>query len=65
MTPVSMTKQGKNVFLVEGKFEQTSDRLRPGMHGYGKINIEKKNLLWIWTHDLVNTIKLWCWSILP
>lgn len=65
ITPVSMTRQGKNVFLVEGKFEQTSDRLRPGMQGYGKISIEKRNLLWILTHDLVNKIKLWFWSILP
>lgn len=64
-TPVSMTKQGKNIFLVEGQFEQTSDRLRPGMQGYGKIIIKKTNLLWILTHDLVDTIKLWLWSILP
>jgi len=65
MTPVSVTSQGKNVFLVEGKFKQTSDRLRPGMQGYGKIIIEKRNLLWIWTHDLVNAIKLWFWSVVP
>lgn len=65
ITPVSMDEEGANYFLVEAKLDKVSERLRPGMEGFGKINIERRKLVWIWTHDLVDWLRLWLWSWRP
>ncbi len=63
--PVATAKDGRTIFRVEGKLEDTSERLRPGMHGYAKISVEKRKLLWIWTHELIHKIQLWLWAVIP
>ncbi|MEN8191118.1 MAG: HlyD family efflux transporter periplasmic adaptor subunit, partial [Thermodesulfobacteriota bacterium] len=65
ITPVSTTKEGRNYFIAEGHLLQMSDQLRPGMQGYGKIFIERRKLIWIWTHRLVDRVRLWFWTWLP
>jgi len=65
ITPVSMTNEGRNYFLVEAALEEVSDSLRPGMEGFGKIEIDRRKLFWIWTHNLVDWLRLWLWSWLP
>ena len=42
-----------------------SPRLRPGMEGVGKIDVEPRRLVWIWTHRLVDWARLFIWSYLP
>ena len=64
ITPVSTASNGKNSFRVEGKLKNSSTRLRPGMHGYGKIYIARKNLVWIWSRSILDHIKIWLWSAL-
>jgi hypothetical protein len=63
VTPVSTAKEGRNYFRVESKLEKNSTRLRPGMEGAGKIVVERRRLIWIWTHDMVEwvSLKLWTW----
>jgi multidrug resistance efflux pump len=64
ITPVSTAEEGQNVFRVEARFTQPpSDRLRPAMEGVGKIDIDRRTWLWIWTHHAVDwvTLKLWAW----
>lgn len=64
LTPVSTAKDGRNYFRVEAKLTTPpSDRLRPAMEGVGKIAVDERSLVWIWTHDLVDwaSLKLWAW----
>ena len=65
ITPVSTAKEGRNFFRVEARFDQPHDRLRPGMEGAGKIEIDRRSLVWIWTHQIVDWMRLAVWSWLP
>ncbi len=64
-TPVNTAKEGRNFFRVEGRLEGAGDRLRPGMEGIGKIYVDERHLLWIWTHTLTDWLRLWLWSWMP
>jgi hypothetical protein len=35
------------------------------MAGIAKIEVERRQLLWIWTHRMVDWLRLWAWSWLP
>jgi multidrug resistance efflux pump len=65
VTPVTVAKEGRNYFRVEGILDRATDRLRPGMQGVGKIEVEPRKLIWIWTHRLVNWARLFVWTYLP
>jgi len=65
VTPVSTAKEGRNYFRVEAQLEQTAPQLRPGMEGVGKITVERRRLVWIWTHEVIEWIRLKTWSWLP
>ena len=63
ITPVSIAENGINYFQVEAILLSTPEFLRPGMQGVGKIEIGERQLLWIWTHKMVDwlQLKLWSW----
>jgi len=63
ITPVSSQEQGSNTFRVEARLYDPSPHLRPGMEGTGKIIIGQRRLIWIWTHSLVDWLRLalWVW----
>jgi multidrug resistance efflux pump len=63
ITPVSTAEDGKNFFAVQAKLlsEQTQ-LLRPGMQGIGKISVGQRKLIWIWTHDMLDWLRLRSWS---
>jgi multidrug resistance efflux pump len=65
LTPVSTAREGRNYFRVEARLAHTPARLRPGMEGIGKIAIDRRLLLWIWTHQAVDWLRLQLWSWLP
>jgi len=65
ITPVSITDQGRNYFRVEAVAKGATEKLRPGMEGVGKIEIERRKLIWIWTHKLVHWVRMWIWSWWP
>jgi RND family efflux transporter MFP subunit len=65
ITPVSTAKEGRNYFRVEGRLEEASERLRPGMEGVGKIAIDRRKLIWVWTHEAVDWMRLQLWRWLP
>jgi RND family efflux transporter MFP subunit len=65
ITPVASVEDGKNLFRVEAVLEGPSEALRPGMNGVGKIGVDERSLLWIWTHKLVYWVQLWWWSWRP
>ncbi len=65
ITPVSTPEEGRNFFRVEAKMQSAGERLRPGMEGVGKISIGERRLIWIWTHGLVDWLRLAFWTWLP
>ncbi len=65
VTPVATASGGRNYFRVEARLDRRLRALRPGMEGIAKITIESRPLLWIWTHDLVDWLRLWVWSWWP
>ncbi len=65
LTPVTTAREGRNFFRVEGLLAQASERLRPGMEGVAKIEVEPRRLVWIWTHRMQAWARLFVWSHLP
>jgi multidrug resistance efflux pump len=65
ITPVSVVDQGRNFFRVEAVASGAIDKLRPGMEGVGKIDIDQRKLFWIWTHKMVHWVRMWIWSWWP
>jgi RND family efflux transporter MFP subunit len=65
ITPVSVVDQGRNFFRVEASATGDIAKLRPGMEGVGKIDIDQRKLLWIWTHKLTHWLRMWVWSWWP
>jgi RND family efflux transporter MFP subunit len=65
ITPVSTAKEGRNYFRVEAKLDEVSERLRPGMEGVGKVSIDRRKLIWIWTHDVIDWVRLQVWRWWP
>ena len=64
LTSVASTAEGVNYFQVEADLLASPENVRPGMEGVGKIDIEQRRLIWIWTHKLVRWVqlKLWTWA---
>lgn len=65
LTSVASTTEGGNHFRVEADLVDGSGRLRPGMEGVAKVDIEERRLLSIWTHGLRRWLSLWTWSMAP
>jgi len=63
VVPMAVSGEGRNFFRVDANLDQPSDLLRPGMKGVAKVQIEQRKLLWIWTHDLVERLRLWAWGL--
>ncbi|HEY7986847.1 MAG TPA: efflux RND transporter periplasmic adaptor subunit [Methylophilaceae bacterium] len=66
ITPVATTKDGRNFFDVEATLlRKSSSDLRPGLEGVAKINAGQRSLAWIWTHRILDTIRMafWSWGI--
>ncbi len=65
VTPVSTAREGRNYFRVEARLDQTPKRLRPGMEGVGKIEIDRRLLIWIWTRQVIDWVRLKVWTWMP
>lgn len=65
ITPVSTAREGRNYFRVEATLDRMPDRLRPGMEGIGKIVAGRRLLVWIWTRQAVDWVRLKLWAWLP
>lgn len=66
VTPVSEAGEGSNRFRVEARLtEATGVRLRPGMEGVTKVEVDRRRLIWIWTHEAVDWLRVKLWKWLP
>ena len=62
LLPVSTAEGGRNFFQVEATLGRSAATLRPGMEGVAKIDVEPRKLVWIWSHNLVNWLRLSVWT---
>ena len=64
VTPVTNSREGHSFFRVEAGLDRRGSSLRPGMEGVGKIEVGSRRLGWIWTHRLVNWLRVefWTWT---
>lgn len=62
ITPVATAEGGANTFRIEGELLESGDSLRPGMEGAGKIAVGERKLIWIWTHNFTEWLRIWVWS---
>jgi len=60
---VALSRGDSNYFRVEGVLDDASEKLRPGMHGVVKIDRGQRKLLWIWTHSVIDRLRLMAWSL--
>lgn len=65
ITPLSLAADGRNTFRVDADLISSADFLRPGMQGSARIDIGERRLIWIWTHELIDWVRLWFWSWWP
>lgn len=65
VTSVSTPQEGRNFFRVEAQLEDASARLRPGMEGVGKVAVGERRLVWIWTRNFVDWLRIGLWTWLP
>ncbi len=63
ITPITEAREGGIISRVESLLKESSQRLRPGMEGIGKIAVGERNLFSIYTRDLLRwlKIKMWIW----
>ena len=60
--PVAVAEEEGNVFMIRGQFiEEISEWWRPGMSGISKINVGKRNILWILTHRTIDFFRMLLW----
>ena len=65
VTPIATAQDGRMVFHVDARLEETSDRLRPGMEGVGKIDAGRRRTVWIWFRSLFRWAELATWKWQP
>jgi hypothetical protein len=65
ITPISTAKEGRNYFRVEGRMEKILPGFRPGMEGIGKITVDRRKLVWVWTHEMTDWLRLQMWRWIP
>jgi len=65
LTPIAEVEEGSNNFRVEAELQEFSDRLRPGMKGTGKTEVDRRLLIYVWTRRLIDWIRVTAWKWLP
>jgi len=60
--PVAQAKEEGNVFITRCRFiEGAAAWWRPGMSGVAKIDVGKRNVLWIVTHRTIDFLRILLW----
>ncbi|MCL2646753.1 MAG: HlyD family efflux transporter periplasmic adaptor subunit [Phycisphaerales bacterium] len=61
--PVAVVSGGHNVFKVRALINSKNAKswMKPGVEGIAKVEVDKAKYGWIWTHRLVNWIRMKLW----
>ena len=61
--PVAIVEQGSSVFRLPATLQQDASVLRPGMQGIAQIHVGSRSLLWVYTHSLLDRLRLLAWQL--
>jgi len=61
IVPLGAAKEGDNVFTVYATMDTQQPTWLPGLAGEARIDVAKKPLAWIWTHKLIDYLRLKLW----
>jgi RND family efflux transporter MFP subunit len=61
IVPLGDAKDADNTFKVYAVLKSQPEFIRPGMAGEARIDAGHKRLVWIWTHRLVDFLRLKLW----
>lgn len=59
--PMSEVRGGHSVYVAEATVPNAEGWLRPGMEGAAKVNVGRRNILWVYSRKLVNWLRLRLW----
>jgi multidrug resistance efflux pump len=62
VTPVSVLREGRNVFEVQARLNAAAPLLRPGLQGVAKIEAGQASAAWIWGRHAWQWLRLTLWS---
>ena len=62
---IATTASGRNVLEAEAALATASEHMRPGMKGAARLDAGRARLIWIWTHRLLDRLRLWMWEWSP
>ncbi|CAM2780906.1 HlyD family efflux transporter periplasmic adaptor subunit [Vibrio rarus] len=62
LTPVTEAKDGASYFIVEAQLSDINEQLQPGMEGVGKVAIDERLVVHIWTREMMEWLRLQAWS---
>lgn len=66
ITAIAEAKDGRNEFRVEATLDEPPGTgLRPGMEGIAKVETGSHHLIWVWSHGLIDWLRLTAWKWLP
>lgn len=61
IVPLAEAKDGKNLFEVRVKLDESAAWMRPGMGGRVSLDTGRRTLLEIGTRRIIDTVRLWLW----
>jgi RND family efflux transporter MFP subunit len=61
IVPLGAAKEGDNVFTVYATMDTQQPTWLPGLAGEARIDVAQKPLAWIWTHKLIDYLRLKLW----
>jgi multidrug efflux pump subunit AcrA (membrane-fusion protein) len=62
VVPMGAAKEGANKFEVFAVLDGAADPMwRPGMMGEARVDVTKRPMIWIWTHRVLDFVRLKLW----
>jgi len=61
ISPIAESEEGKNTFKVRVRLTDPPFWMIPGMSGVAHVSIGPRRYAWIWTHRVINWIRLKLW----
>jgi len=61
INPVAEVVDRRNIFKVRARLTETPQWMRPGLEGVAKIDIGRRSYAWLWTHRVVDWVRMKLW----
>jgi multidrug resistance efflux pump len=61
INPVAEVAEQMNIFKVRVRLKELDRRMRPGLEGVAKVDIDRRRYIWIWTRPIVRWVRMKLW----